>query len=228
MAVSDLPPVEIEIGPSPTASIIWLHGLGADGHDFEPIVPELGLSSVRCIFPHAPYRPVSLNNGYVMRAWYDLGTGPDGYVQNREHIEEAVEIVSGLVQREQDRGIPSDRIVLAGFSQGGVVALEAGLASRRPLAGVMALSAPVVDVDGLLSRMSPEGRSLPLFLGHGTEDEMVPVSLGQTLRQRLANAGIEVEWHEYPIGHSVSLPEIRDISCWIGKLIAQNGGRSGG
>ncbi len=223
MTGADLPPVEIETGPSPTASIIWLHGLGADGHDFEPIVPELGLSSVRCIFPHAPYRPVSLNQGYVMRAWYDLGMGPVGYVQNREHVMEAVGIVSNLVEREHDRGIPTNRILLAGFSQGGVVALEAGLASRWPLAGLMALSAPLVDVDGLLSRMSPEGRSLPLFLGHGTEDEMVPVSLGQTLRQRLAEAGVEVEWHEYPIGHSVSLPEIRDISRWIGKLIAQNG-----
>lgn len=223
----DLPPVEIETGPAPTASIIWLHGLGADGHDFEPIVPELGLSSVRCVFPHAPYRPVSLNNGYVMRAWYDLGSGPGGYIQNRGHIDEAVATVSGLVQRELDRGVPGERIVLAGFSQGGVVALESGLATPRPLAGVMALSAPLVDVDGLLSRMSVEGRRLPVFLGHGSEDNMVPIALGQTLRQRLIDAGVGVEWHEYPIGHSVSLPEIHDISRWIGKLIAQNRGCSG-
>lgn len=227
MTEPELPPVEIETGPSPTTSIIWLHGLGADGHDFEPIVPELGLSSVRYVFPHAPYRPVSLNNGYVMRAWYDLGMGPEGYVQNRQHVTEAVGIVSRLVQREHDRGIPTDRILLAGFSQGGVVALEAGLASRWPLVGIMALSAPLVDVDGLLSRMSPEGRRLPLFLGHGTEDEMVPFSLGKALHQRLAEAGVGVEWHEYPIGHSVSLPEIHDISRWIGKLIAQNGERFG-
>ncbi len=227
MTGTEHPAVEIETGPSPTASIIWLHGLGADGHDFEPIVPELGLRSVRCIFPHAPYRPVSLNQGYVMRAWYDLGMGPEGYVQNREHVMESVAIVANLVQREHDRGIPTNRVLLAGFSQGGVVALEAGLASPRPLAGIMALSAPLVDVDGLLSRMSPEGRSLPLFLGHGTEDEMVPVHLGRTLRQRLTDAGVRAEWHEYPIGHSVSLPEIRDISHWLGKLIARNGERSG-
>jgi phospholipase/carboxylesterase len=220
VTAADLPPVEIETGPAPVASIIWLHGLGADGHDFEPIVPELGLAPVRFVFPHAPYRPVSLNNGYVMRAWYDLDAGPVGYVQNRRHLEEAAGIVAGLVRNECERGMPPGRILLAGFSQGGVVVLTAGLSSTIPLAGIVSLSAPVVEVDGLLAQLTPAGRTTPVFLGHGTDDEMVPVQVGRVLQQRLAEAGIGVEWHEYPTGHGVTLPEIHDITAWIGKIIA--------
>jgi len=218
---ADTPPVEIETGPEPTASIIWLHGLGADGHDFESIVPELGLSSVRYVFPHAPYRAVSLNNGCVMRAWYDLGMGAKGYTQNNAHLQEACNIVTGLIRREEGRGIPGKRILLAGFSQGGVVVLYAGLGMDRALAGVIALSPPVVDAEALLSRISPSGRQLPVFMAYGTEDEMVPLSIGRGLRGPLSRAGINPSWHEYPMGHSVSLPEIRDLSAWIGRVLAK-------
>ena len=220
MADADTPPVEVETGPSPSACIIWLHGLGADGHDFESLVPELGLSSVRFVFPHAPYRPVSINNGYVMRAWYDLGMGPAGYTQNSDHLRESVATVSGLVQRELDRGIPARRILLAGFSQGGTVVLHAGLGSDRPLAGILALSTPVVDPETLLSRGSVAGRQQPVFLAYGTEDSMVPLAIGQNLRDRLVQAGISVDWHTYPMGHSVSREEITDIRNWIGRIFA--------
>lgn len=218
MTETDTPPVEVETGPSPASSIIWLHGLGADGHDFEPLVPELGSSSVRFVFPHAPYRPVSINSGYVMRAWYDLGMDPAGYTQNSDHLREAIEAVTKLVQREQDRGIPSHRILLAGFSQGGVVVLHAGLGSIKPLAGMLVLSAPVVDPEGLLSLGSVAGRQQPVFLAYGTEDSMVPLSTGLNLRDRLVQAGIPVDWHTYPMGHTVSREEISDIRDWIGRI----------
>lgn len=217
------PPVEIETGPAPVASIIWLHGLGADGHDFEGLVPELRLPAqlaVRFVFPHAPYRPVTLNAGTVMRAWYDISMGERGLAQDGRHIEESAKTVAELVQRENARGIPASRIVLAGFSQGGVVALTAGLRYPEPLAGILALSAPLAGVEGLVAQVHPANAMTPIFLAHGQQDPLVPFKLGQHVYQTLLARGLPVEWHEYPMPHSVCLEEVRDISAWLRRVLA--------
>jgi phospholipase/carboxylesterase len=214
-------PVEIETGPSPGAAVIWLHGLGADGHDFEPIVPELrpGGSPVRFVFPHAPYRPVTINGGYLMRAWYDLALRGQGLWQNEEHLREAMGTVAALVQRENARGIPGERIVLAGFSQGANVVLHAGLSYPQRLAGVLALSAPLLAVDRVVRDISPANRATPVFLAHGDTDNIVPPVIGREAGRRLAEAGIPVTWHEYPMGHSVCAEEIAHISQWFSMVV---------
>lgn len=217
------PPVEIETGPAPVASIIWLHGLGADGHDFEGLVPELRLPAhlaVRFVFPHAPFRPVTLNAGTVMRAWYDISMGEHGLAQNARHIEDSAETVAELIQHENARGIPTSRIVLGGFSQGGVIALTAGLRYPQPLAGILALSAPLVGAEGLADQVHPANATTPIFLAHGRQDPLVPISLGQRVYQTLRARDLPVEWHEYPMPHSVCLEEVRDMSAWLSRILA--------
>jgi len=216
-------PVEIETGPHPSAAVIWLHGLGADGHDFEGIVPELGLPAspaVRFVFPHAPFRPVTINNGFVMRAWYDVGFGPRGFAQNAAHIGESVDLVHAIVAREEERGIPVGRIVLAGFSQGGTVALHAGLRHAPRPAGVVALSAPMPFMDDLLHGAAPATRDLPLLLAHGRRDPVVPFAVGELARDALRANGYALEWHPYDIEHTVSYQEIRDIGRFLGRVLA--------
>jgi len=213
--------VEIETGRAARAAVIWLHGLGADGNDFAGIVPELGLpatAAVRFVFPHAPYRPVTLNNGYVMRAWYDLGMGERGFMQNATHIGESVQAMHALARREIERGIAPERIVFAGFSQGGVVALHAGLSWTPPLAGIMVLSAPVTDVETLV-RAAKLDRATPIFMGHGQHDPIAPFALAERAASALRADGRDVTWRLYPMEHTVSREEIDDMGRWLANAL---------
>jgi len=216
-------PIEIETARNPRAAVIWLHGLGADGNDFVPIVPELRLPrtlAVRFVFPHAPHRPVTVNGGYVMRAWYDMGVVERDFHQEPAHIDESVATVHALVRRETQRGIDTRRIVLAGFSQGGVIALHAGLLLPEPLAGLLVMSAPMPYVDALLARATPASADVPLFLAHGVHDPMAPYALAEQTWKALRANGRRVEWHSYPIEHTVSLEEIGAIGRWLVKVLS--------
>lgn len=216
------PPVEIETGPNPTASIIWLHGLGADGHDFEPIVPELSIARkqpLRFVFPHAPYRPVTLNNGYVMRAWYDIVAIRQGAPQDAEGIRASAGIVHDLIARERQRGIPSERLVLAGFSQGGAVVLHTSLRYPERLAGVLALSTYLPLYDKVKDERHPANADTPIFMAHGTEDPIVPLALGEISRDMLRTLGAPVDWRTYAMGHAVVPPEITDIDAWLQRIL---------
>ncbi len=223
-AATDRPqaPVELETGPDPSATVIWLHGLGADGHDFEALVPELGLPdrpALRFVFPHAPYRPVTLNRGYVMRAWYDIAMGAQGLTQDAAHIAESAATITALIAHEERRGIPARRIVLAGFSQGGVVALSTGLRHPQTLAGILALSVPLVTPEALAGAVHPANRTTPVFLAHGRYDPLVPFARGEHVHRVLAGAGLPVEWHAYPMEHSVCREEVRDIAAWLARVL---------
>lgn len=218
-----LPCVEIAAPrPPATASIVWLHGLGADGHDFEPIAPHLGLPAARFVFPHAPPIPVTINNGWVMRAWYDirsldLDPGRGDREDPRQIRRSAAQIVA-LLDRERALGIPSERIVLAGFSQGAAMALHVGLRYPHRLAGLVCLSGYMVLPESVAAEARAENRRTPIFFGHGTFDDLVPSVLGRAAHdQAAALAGGErpIEWHAYPIGHEVSPPEITAIGAWL-------------
>lgn len=217
-AFTDRAPIEIETGPAPVAAVIWLHGLGADGHDFEPIIPELGLPAsvpLRFVFPHAPYRPVTLNQGYVMRAWYDLALAERRFWQDEAHIRESARYIDTLIDREIGRGIGSDQVLLAGFSQGAAIALYSGLHHPRRLAGVMALSMPIPLPDRLAGEINAANARIPVFLAHGTQDQVVPYAMGEYGRQLLEQLGLAVEWHSYPMAHSVVPRELDDIRAWL-------------
>jgi len=210
--------VEVTTSDSPSHSVIWLHGLGADGHDFEPIVPYLGLSpgtGVRFIFPHALMRPVTINGGMVMRAWYDIIEISASRGQDEAGIRHSAEKVRELIGHEISRGIPASRIILAGFSQGGAMALHVGLRYEQKLAGIMALSAYLLFPERLEAECSEANAETPVFVGHGTQDPVVPLFLGQGVRAALQAGAWPVEWHTYPIPHSVSQPEIGDIGRWM-------------
>jgi phospholipase/carboxylesterase len=210
-----LPTVEIETGPSPQAAIIWLHGLGADGHDFEPIVPELGLPAslpVRFVFPHAPLMPVTINGGAVMRAWYDVAG--DGR-QDEAGIRAAQARVEALLAREKARGIRAVSIVLAGFSQGGAVALQTGLRYPERLAGILALSTYLPLADKLAAEASPANRAVPILMCHGIQDSVIPLSAATRSRDALRALGYAVDWREYPMPHAVCAEEIADIGRWL-------------
>lgn len=220
------PAVEVETGANPAASIIWLHGLGADGHDFEPIIPELRLPAtpaLRFVFPHAPYRPVTINNGYVMRAWYDIAMSGGGLEQNAGHIRESQKILEALIDKEIRRGIPCGRIVLAGFSQGGAIALHAGLRYPETLAGIMALSAPIPHVENLMAEVHPANAAVPVFIAHGTDDQMVPHDLALQAHRRMETRGLRLERHTYKMGHTLVPDEIRDIAAWLARVLAAQG-----
>ena len=220
--MSELESVIVETGPKPTFSIIWLHGLGADGHDFEPLVPELlerGAPSLRFVFPHAPVRPVTLNNGYQMRAWYDI-IGIDR--RSREDfagMQASAEGVTRLIKRENDGGIPASRIAIAGFSQGGALALY--LATRYPekLAGVIALSCYLPLAGELLTRKHAANAATRIFMAHGTQDPVVPFPLGDESRQLLVSAGYAVDWHAYAMPHSLCEQEVADIRSFLKSLV---------
>ena len=220
--MSDLEAIEIETAASPAASIVWMHGLGADGHDFVDIVPELGLPArpgVRFVFPHAPMRPVTINGGYVMRAWYDIRD--DGGVRREDAagVRASQKSIEALIQRERERGVPARSIVIAGFSQGGAMALQTSLRHGERLAGVMALSCSLPLADTLAAEASPANRDVPIFMAHGTHDPMIPMARALRARERLVGLGYRVEWHEYQMPHSVSLEEVRDISAWLGTVL---------
>jgi phospholipase/carboxylesterase len=221
MAMADLlETVEIEVAPAPRAAIIWMHGLGADGHDFAPIVPELRLSRpVRFVFPHAPMRAVTINQGAVMRAWYDVrGVGgerredADGVRASQAHIE-------ALIARERARGIGADRTVLAGFSQGGAMALHTGLRHPERLAGIMALSCFLPLAGTLAAEAAPANRDTPIFMAHGAYDDLIPLARARRAHDVLVGLGGHVEWHEYPMPHSVCAEEIADISAWLSTVL---------
>lgn len=209
--------VEMQSRLAPVGSVIWMHGLGADGHDFEPIVPELRLPAtlpLRFIFPHAPVRPVTLNGGLPMRAWFDIVK--IGLQQPRDlaGMEASRQAVEALIAREQSRGIDPKRIVLAGFSQGGAVALYTGLQHAVKLAGIMALSTYLPVGEGMDVTIGVN-RATPIFYGHGTQDPVVPIQLGEHTRNWLTKEGCAVTWHSYPMPHSVSAEEIVHIRAWL-------------
>ena len=217
--------VELETGPDPKGSVIWLHGLGADGHDFEPIVPELRLPPelrLRFIFPHAPVRPVTLNGGYPMRAWFDIVKIGLNQPRDLAGMQASRALVEALVARERERGIPAARTVLAGFSQGGAVALFSGLQHADKLAGIMALSTYLPVGEGLDVAISPANALTPIFYGHGTQDPVVPIQLGEHTRNWLTQQGCMVSWHTYPMPHSVSAEEILHIRAWLLSVLGQH------
>lgn len=214
-------PVEIETAADPVGSVIWLHGLGADGHDFEPIVPELRLPqslALRFVFPHAPVRPVTLNGGMAMRAWYDLYTLDRGGPVDEAGIEESSGILETLIERERQRGVAVDRIVVAGFSQGGAIAINTLLRTRDRLAGLLALSTWIALPAALES--GGFDKSVPVFMAHGQFDPMVPMQYGRMSADRLVGAGFDVEWHDYPMAHGVCPQQIGDISRWLVSVFA--------
>jgi len=217
-----LPCIEIETAPDPSASVIWLHGLGADGNDFVPIVPELRLEDrlpIRFVFPHAPVRPVTINNGFRMRAWYDISAADLNNRADMTGVEQSRRELEALIERERERGTPSSRIVLAGFSQGGAIALYAGLRHRERLAGVIALSTYLIASERLAAEAAPANRGASIFMGHGTADPIVRFEWGDASRQLLASAGYQVEWHTYPMEHSVCMEEIAAVSAWLARML---------
>lgn len=210
--------IEVNTATDAEYAVIWLHGLGADGHDFEPVVPYLGLPealAVRFIFPHAMRRPVTINGGMAMRAWYDIIEISTSRGQDEAGIALSAQQVRALIEHEIERGIPADRIILAGFSQGGAMALHVGLRYERPLAGIMALSAYLLFPERLSAERSEANAATPVFVGHGTMDPMVPFAMGEATIKTLQNGDWPVEWHAYPIPHSVSPAEIADIGQWL-------------
>jgi phospholipase/carboxylesterase len=218
-----LPSIELEVGPRPDAAVIWLHGLGADGNDFVPIVEEMRLPSslsIRFVFPHAPVRPVTLNNGFRMRAWYDLTAGDITNRADSAGVRASQAQVEVLIAREIARGIAAQRIVLAGFSQGGVIALHTGVRHGERLAGIVALSTYVVLPDLLAGEASPANRDVPIFMAHGTADPMVRLEWGEAGRRALVAAGYRVEWHTYPMPHSVVWEEIEAVSAFLARVLA--------
>ena len=210
--------IEIETGKQPRHSVLWLHGLGADGHDFEPIVPELlraGWPPLRFVFPHAPVRPITLNGGMRMRGWYDIHGLELMAIEDEAGILASVAGVERLIARERQRGVDSQRILLAGFSQGGAVALAAGLTHPERLAGIVALSTYLPIAARIEAQRAPIQAGLPVFIGHGAVDPIVPQMLGLAARQRLQAWGHPVDWHSYGMPHSVCAEEIRDLSGWM-------------
>ena len=212
----------IEINPSVEArsTVIWLHGLGADGHDFEPIVPELNLpedSSIRFIFPHAPLRSVTINDGAEMRAWYDFT--PHSENAGTEDIAESTAQLEHFIEREIERGISTQNILLAGFSQGGVIALNTGARFDKRLAGILALSTYLHDSAGTQAEMNDANLAIPIMMAHGTQDPMIPIMRAATSRENLIRLGYDVRWFDYPIGHHVCLEEIQEISAFLAEVL---------
>ena len=214
--------VEIDSAPSPTASIVWMHGLGAVGHDFAPIVPELSLPvPVRFVFPHSPMRAVTINNGYVMRAWYDVRAIGGERREDADGVRASQAQIEALLAREKARGIAAHRIVLAGFSQGGAMALHTGLRHVERLAGVMALSCFLPLADDLAREASAANRDVPIFMAHGAYDDLIPMARARRAHDLLAGLGWRVEWRDYPMPHSVCPEEIADISTWLTTVLGK-------
>ncbi|WP_202839278.1 alpha/beta hydrolase [Luteimonas saliphila] len=216
--------IERETGPDPAWSVLWLHGLGADGSDFVPILPELvrrDWPAMRFVFPHAPMRAVTINNGMRMRAWYDIRDFDD--LANRadaQGVAESVAQVGALVEREVARGIPASRIFLAGFSQGGAITLAAGLRRNEPLAGLVGLSTYLPDAANAAGAVTPAAKAQPLFMAHGTSDPVVPFAAGEQSAAWMRQQGFEVAFNRYPMPHSVCIEEIRDLGDWMSRRLA--------
>ena len=214
--------VIVEPKQTAEACVIWLHGLGADGHDFEGIVPELHLPetlAVRFIFPHAPIRPVSLNAGMPMRAWFDIYGLDFGSEQDEVGIRQAEGDIIDLIEQQQAQGIQANKIVLAGFSQGGALALHCGLRYPQSLAGIIGLSTVLPLADRIEAEMNPANRQVPIFLAHGELDPVISPQLGQATREWLTGLGYPVEWHSYAMQHTVSADEVREIGQWLARIL---------
>lgn len=216
--------VEHETAPSPTWTVLWLHGLGADGHDFSPIVPELvhrDWPAVRFVFPHAPVRPVTINNGMRMRAWYDIVSFDFNQRADETGVAESVAQVDALIEREGERGIPPEHIVLIGFSQGGAITLAAGLGRAQPLAGLVGLSTylPMAPQQAA-GRVTAQARSQPVFMAHGQFDPVVPAPIGERSAATLKELGFDLEWHRYPMAHQVCAEEIAALGDWLSRRFA--------
>ena len=217
--------VEVGGGTRTDGSIIWLHGLGADGHDFEPIVPDLRFgehTDIRFVFPHAPVRPVTINGGMPMRAWYDVMSLDRSGPQDEAGIRESAAMLKLLVEREHERGVGYDRIVLAGFSQGGAIAMFTAMRFREKLAGLLALStwmplAATIDEE-VVSSPASQPRDLPILMAHGSFDPMLPIASGRHARDMLQQAGFTVQWHEYPMAHAVCGEEVAEIRNWLARI----------
>ena len=222
MADALLETLEIETAPSPERAVIWMHGLGADGHDFVDIVPALGLrgTPVRFVFPHAPMRPVTINRGMVMRAWYDVRDDVGVRREDEAGVRESQQRIEALIARETARGVAAKRLVLAGFSQGGAMALHTGLRHPERLAGIMALSCFLPLADRLAAEESATNRDAPIFMAHGTHDPLIPLARARQSRDVLSGLGHPVEWHQYPMPHSVTDAEVLDIAAWLGRVLA--------
>ena len=227
--MSDDPPIVLQTGPDQTApadaAVIWLHGLGADGNDFVPVVAELNLPAtlnIRFIFPHAPVRPITINGGYAMRGWYDI-TSLD--IANRDDIDgirDSGSILSRLCDEQIAQGVAAERVVVAGFSQGGAIALHAGLRYPETLGGIMALSTYLPMAQSLEQEASAANRAVPVFMAHGLNDEVVALQFGMRTRELLLQQGYPVQWQEYAMGHSVCIDEIRDISDWLTRILTRD------
>jgi len=216
-----LPSIEINPESTPIGSVILMHGLGANGNDFVPFVQELHLPRalpLRFVFPHAPVRAVTINNGYVMPAWYDILSLNIDQRADQGGMDESVEQINWLVDHEIQRGIAADKIILAGFSQGGVIALTTALRSKHKLAGVMALSTYLPNAEILVKDVSEANKHMPIFMAHGTQDPVVPYSMGESAYTILHRAGLDVSWHNYSMAHSVCDKEVHDIADWLKKI----------
>ena len=212
--------IEIETGKNPSASVIWLHGLGADGNDFAPIVPELELpkAAIRFVFPHAPVQPVTINGGMRMRAWYDI---TDGAIRREDErgVRASQALIEALIGRERKRGTKAERVVLAGFSQGGAIALQTGLRHPERIAGIMALSTYVPLAEKLPVEASAANRGVPIFMAHGSYDPIIPLVRAEQSRELLQSLGYPVEWREYGMPHSVCPEELAHIGAWLRKVL---------
>ena len=211
--------IEIEPRGGAEAAVIWLHGLGADGHDFEPIVPELGLPAsprIRFVFPHAPVQPVTINGGFEMRAWYDI-------YNDRRHDEAGIRAsqarVEALIARERARGVPGRRLALAGFSQGGAIALQTGLRHPERLAGILALSTYLPLPETVAAEGHPANLDVPILMMHGTQDPLILLERASFSRRTLEELGYQVEWRQYPMQHAVCAEQIGEIGAWLGRVL---------
>jgi phospholipase/carboxylesterase len=212
--------IEIETAKSPTASVIWLHGLGADGNDFAPIIPALQLhgTPIRFVFPHAPVQPVTINGGMRMRAWYDI---KDGAIRREDEngVRASQGLIEALIAREKERGTAAKRLVLAGFSQGGAIALQTGLRHPERIAGIMALSTYLPIADKLAPEADAANRDVPVFMAHGSYDPVIVLARAEQSRDILRSLGYAVEWREYPMQHSVCPEEVGHIGAWLTKVL---------
>ncbi|MEX5745121.1 alpha/beta hydrolase [Massilia sp. X63] len=215
--------IEIETAPNPQVAVIWLHGLGADGNDFVPLVNELdlsGLPGIRFVFPHAKTMPVTINGGYVMRAWYDITGAELTRREDEGGLRASQRDVEALIAREKSRGIPASRIILAGFSQGCAMTLQTGMRHPEKLAGMLCLSGYLPLAASVAAERTEESLATPIFMAHGTHDNVVPFARARDSKEALVSLGYQVEWHEYTMQHSLCLEEVQDISKWIRKVLA--------
>lgn len=214
---------EIETGANPSISVIWLHGLGADGFDFAPIVPELirqNWPAIRFVFPHAPVRAVTINNGFRMRAWYDIKSFDFNQRADETGVRESMQQVDTLISRENQRGVPASRIFLIGFSQGGAIALASGLRREAGMAGIVALSTYLPMADVTAGEMTAAGKNTPVFFAHGSGDPVIPIAIGKASHDALVQFGVKSQWHDYPMQHAVCAEEISDLADWLDRHIA--------